>query len=68
MVVIATALGGYFYNKQDCAQMSSLLLENIEALADPETSGVFCVGTGSVDCPINHKKVFLYRAPYSLYQ
>lgn len=47
--------------------MSSLVLENIEALADPETDRVFCFGIGSVDCPINHTKVHYYHAPYSLY-
>lgn len=44
-----------------------LMLENIEALADSETDGVRCFGKGLVDCPLNHDKVYVYYAPYSLY-
>ena len=47
--------------------MSSVMLENIEALADSETDGVRCFGKGLVDCPLNHDKVYVYYAPYSLY-
>ncbi|RGV58170.1 hypothetical protein DWW10_00575 [Bacteroides intestinalis] len=67
IVVIAIAMGGYVYKKQSTARMSSLLLENIEALADPETGHRFCFGTGSVDCPFNHVKVYTYASPYSLH-
>lgn len=67
MVVIAVAMGGYVYKKQSSTKISSLLLENIEALADPETDNVFCIGTGSVDCPSNHTKVYSYATPYSLH-
>jgi len=42
-------------------------VENIEALADSETDGVRCFGKGLVDCPLNHDKVYVYYAPYSLY-
>jgi len=32
-------------------QMTGLILENVEALADGEGSGsIFCLGSGSVDC------------------
>lgn len=38
--------------------IDSLLLQNVEALAGDENfSYTFCVGTSSVDCPINHSKV-----------
>lgn len=67
IVVIVIAMGGYVYNKQSSAKISSLLLENIEALADPETNDVICYGTGSIDCPHDHSKVYTYYVPYSLH-
>ena len=39
MGVVAIAIGGHVYNKQSSVKMSSLMLENIEALADSETGG-----------------------------
>ena len=39
--------------------LGSLMLENIDALASGETgTNIYCRGTGSVDCPINHVKVW----------
>lgn len=67
MGVVAIVIGGHVYSKQSSAKMSSLILENIEALADSETGGRICFGKGSVDCPLNHDKVYVYYAPYSLY-
>ena len=34
MGVVAIAMGGYVYSKQSSVKMSSIMLENIEALAD----------------------------------
>lgn len=49
------------------AELNNLLLENIEALAAGEGSGtIHCVGTGSVDCPINHSQVYFVAGGYSL--
>ena len=62
MGVVAIVIGGHVYSKQ-----SSLMLAHIEALADSETDGVHCFGKGLVDCPLNHDKVYMYDAPYSLY-
>lgn len=46
---------------------SSLLLNNIEALAANEEEGdAYCIGSGSVDCPIDHSKVKYVFEPYSL--
>lgn len=54
---------------------SSLLLENIEALAadedgtdDGEVEGgkTYCVGVGSLDCPLTHDKVKYVIKGYSL--
>lgn len=40
----------------------SLMLENIEALASGEGGMEYrCVGTGSVDCPYNHVKVYFVQ-------
>lgn len=41
-------------------RLDSLMLENIEALASGEGGIRYeCVGTGSVDCPFNHVKVYI---------
>lgn len=37
--------------------LSDLLLQNVEALAGNEIHNVTCIGTGSVDCPLNSTKV-----------
>lgn len=67
ITIVAMVMGGYFYKKQSAVIISSLVLENVEALANYESGGnVFCIGVGSVDCPINHSKVYAYRDWYSL--
>ena len=39
--------------------LTELIQENVEALAEGEGyDRVTCYGTGSVDCPINHNKVY----------
>ena len=48
-------------------EVSSLLLNNIEALAAEEhTSSVRCIGSGSLDCPASHDKVKYILSGYSL--
>lgn len=39
--------------------MQSLILQNVEALADDEFSSdnMDCIGSGSLDCPSYHNKV-----------
>lgn len=66
VVVIATITGGYIQKKQSSSKVSSLFLENVEALAYEESGGRYCFGIGTVDCPFNHTKVDTYYAPYSL--
>ena len=45
----------------------TLLMENIEALAGGESHvPMHCVGSGTVDCPINHEKVKIVATGYSL--
>lgn len=46
-----------FASKKKEAGMDSLQLMNVEALAGGE-SGVFCIGTGSIDCPGYNVKVY----------
>lgn len=42
-----------------------LMLENIEALASDEwTPSPKCFGSGSVDCPANHVKVYFVGSGY----
>ena len=53
-----------FSRKED---LQSLMLENIDALASGEGGIIpYCVGIGSVDCPINHVKVYAVTSYYSL--
>lgn len=48
-------------------ELQSLMLENIDALASDEWGGaITCVGTGSVDCPEDHVKVYAVTGHYSL--
>lgn len=42
-----------------------LLLNNIEALANPESPDYVCYGSGSVDCPITKTKVSAVLKLYS---
>ena len=44
-----------------------VMQENVEALAWGEDEQyVSCVGSGSVDCPISHRKVYLVKYTYGL--
>lgn len=57
----------YWSSVEISRQSSSLVLLNIEALANNESSmNTDCVGIGSVDCPINHAKVEYVMQGYSL--
>jgi hypothetical protein len=40
--------------------ISDILLNNIECLANPEYPNINCVGLGSLDCPKNGAKVQFY--------
>lgn len=41
---------------QNSEKESDVLLQNIEAIANPELNAR-CYGVGSIDCPLNHTKV-----------
>lgn len=48
-------------------ELNDLLLENVEALASDEISGTIrCVGSGSVNCPIDNSQVNGVYRGYSL--
>lgn len=66
-LVVATVIGGYIYHNRSSVNASSLLLDNVEALADGEYDHVKCFGTGSVDCPLNNTKVYLVDYPYGFH-
>lgn len=56
LAVIAVSF--FFLNPvKSSPRVSDLVLQNVEALAGNEVPNMVCVGTGSVDCPINGAKV-----------
>lgn len=60
LIMFAVALGTIVVGlnqKDDSDGMSSLMIENVEALAGGETGNGFCYGTGSVPCPYAPVKV-----------
>ena len=57
----------YIYSDSEKAGLSTLALENIEALADGEYDATYmCVGYGLVDCPFSETKVEYVMGGYSL--
>lgn len=77
LTVIVAVYRLYLVNDKcmNTPKSSSLLLENIEALAadedgtdDGEVEGgkTYCVGVGSLDCPLTHDKVKYVIKGYSL--
>ncbi|MCD8184477.1 MAG: NVEALA domain-containing protein [Bacteroides sp.] len=57
LVLIAmAAISFQSYSKR--GNLGNLILENIDALASEEWGNyVRCIGSGSLDCPVNHVKV-----------
>lgn len=49
----------YWNSINTTEQVKSLVLQNVEALANGEfpSGNIECFGSGSVDCPFNHYKV-----------
>lgn len=58
----------YWHSIKDTSKPDSLILQNIEALAENEypSGNAICIGTGSVDCPIDHRNVEFVIEGYSL--
>ena len=62
--IIAIAILNFMQKEKE--PMNSLTLENMEALAHGEFNNVFCIGSGSLDCPATHDKAADYTAYNSL--
>lgn len=68
IVVVAFVVGVCSIINHASPEPSSLLLDNIEALAFDEGGGYQrCFGVGSLDCPIYKVKVYSYESTNSLY-
>lgn len=66
LFLVVTIAASFQINTQR-ESLESLMLENIDALASGEWgSAIRCIGTGSVDCPIDHVQVYLVQGYYSL--
>ena len=64
---VSVAAVASFQLNSKSKNLERLMLENIEALAYGESGNVYtCVGVGSVDCPIDHVKVYFVGGSYSL--
>ena len=60
MFLFLVAVAASFQWSVEHENLESLMLENIEALASGEGHvSIDCLGSGSVDCPISHVKVYL---------
>ena len=56
-LVVATAVS--FHINTEKSRLDALMFENVEALASDEWGpNVDCVGSGSLDCPRIHVKVY----------
>ena len=75
LFTVIVALYSLYLANGKCVYISSLLLENIEALAadedgsdDGEVVGgkIRCIDVGSLDCPLTHEKVKYIVRGYSL--
>lgn len=65
LLLVASFASFQFSNKHE--NLNDLMLENIEALASDEWSTTLvCFGSGTVDCPLSHVKVYFVTEPYSL--
>lgn len=63
MVAIGATKNFVSHNKVQ----SAILLYNVEALAAKEHAAItHCYGSGSLDCPVSHKKVEYIFGGYSL--
>lgn len=66
-VIVCAVITASIYLTHNKKETTPLLLENIEALANGEHGGdIFCVGIGSVDCPLNDTKVRTVYESFSL--
>ena len=60
LVLILAAAAVAFQMNVKHERMDNVMLENLEALSSDEWDGlILCVGSGCVDCPTTHVKVYL---------
>ncbi len=59
---VLSALAILFMQPREESSMTSVLMENVEALAVGEGyNHIYCIGDGSVDCPETHVRVMIYE-------
>jgi len=58
LIVTIMAIGGWWVSYHHSAKVTSLLLDNIEALASGGSGGAICYGIGYVDCSYSRDKVY----------
>lgn len=68
LTVVAAAVGCFLCRSQQQERTwDDLMQENVEALAwGEDVPYIDCIGSGSVDCPISHRKVYLVKYTYGL--
>lgn len=66
LICIATATTFHVVKSAPQKKTSSLILENVEALASGESHGEGCAGIGCTHCPINGEKVKYVFSGYKL--
>lgn len=58
VVALLVVAGVFLYSSSEKEQPNSIVLENIEALANNENDDpIICIGYGTVRCPINGVEV-----------
>ena len=67
LTVVAAAVGCFLCRSQQQERTwDDLMQENVEALAwGEDASFIRCIGSGSVDCPISHRKVYIVLHNYA---
>ncbi|MDE6821865.1 MULTISPECIES: NVEALA domain-containing protein [Bacteroides] len=67
LCMVAALSTKYFVSHSNSKVHNTFLLYNVEALAAGEHAAITrCYGTGSLDCPVSHKKVEYIFGGYSL--
>ncbi|WP_217932589.1 NVEALA domain-containing protein [Bacteroides caecimuris] len=67
LCMVAALSTKYFVSHSNSKVHNTFLLYNVEALAAGEHAPITrCYGTGSLDCPVSHKKVEYIFGGYSL--
>lgn len=67
LTVVAAAVGCFLCRSQQQERTwDGLMQENVEALAwGEDVSRIDCIGLGSVDCPVTHRKVYIVQQNYA---